>query len=79
MEVFQIQLPQTLGHLDEPEECKSLKLSEARNVDKFEIKKNVSEPMVAIKHSLKLTAMHDMPDPPTLLFIDSSFVSKSKK
>ena len=27
----------------------------------------------------KLTAMHDMPDPPTLLFIDSSFVSKSKK
>ena len=75
MEVFQIQLPQTLGHLDEPEECKSLKLFEARNVDKL----NVSDPMVAIKYCLKLTAMHDMPDPPTLLFIDSSFVSKSKK
>ena len=55
---------------------KNLKLSEARNVDKFEI---ISDPMVAIKYCLKLTAMHDMPDPPTLLFIDSSFVSKSKK
>ena len=40
MEVFQIQLPQTLGHLDEPEESKSLKLFKAKIVDKFDMKRN---------------------------------------